>query len=171
MRLKTNARSISEIYLLILMMAVLTACQKNLLSYRGATARHDSRINLQEGGPHEGRWQTRDLSVNYRYQRDANTLRVSGVVELENHLKYNFGMLERLKLWVNYLDVEGKVLDYKLILISDYRQTIRTMTFSYQLQLPPDSTGMAFSYSGRAIDGGAGNNGAADWRFQYVPRR
>lgn len=170
MKLKTSALVISEIYLLMLMMGVLTACHNNPLSYRGATARPDSRINLQEGGPHEGRWQTRDLSVKYRYQRNANTLQLSGIAELENHLKYNFGTLESLKLWVNYLNIEGKVLDYKLILTSEYRQMIRTMNFSHHLKLPPDTAEMAFSYSGHAIDGGSGNDGS-DWHFQHFPRR
>ena len=174
-KIKPRTLVVCEIYLLILLLSVLTACRNNPLSYQGATAKPDSRIDLMEGGPHEGRWQTRDLSLDYRYQLDANTLQLSGVVELENHLKYNFAMLENLRLWVNYLNIESKVLDYKIILMSDYRQMVRTMKFSHHLTLPPDTTQIAFSYSGRAIDAGSGNDesggNAADWDFEHFPQR
>jgi len=163
--------------LLFLFLGALVACQSSFFSYRGATAEQEWRIALLEGGPHKGFFRTRDLSMHYRYLRDLDNLQLSGVVELDDSLKYNFRSIEYLFLQVNLLDAEGKVLESKLVLTSDHLQLIEELPFKRSLELPPGTTAIAFSYTGRVREGGGTGRVLEDagdgdsWDFWMTPFR
>ena len=163
--------------LLLFFIGALVACQSSFFSYRGATAKQESRIALLEGGPHVGFWKTKDLSMHYHYLRDPDNLELSGVIELDDSLKYNFTALEYLFLQVNLLDAEGKVLESKQAFTSDYRHMIKKLSFKRSLKLPMGTTAIAFSYTGRVREGGgigrvlkdAGDSDS--WDFWMTPFR
>jgi len=168
MKLKKIILAVSQMGIVIFIIGGLTACQASRLSYLGAAAAPNDRIVLEQGGPHEGTWQAPDLFVPYRYHREANTLQLSGLVNLDN-LGATYPVLERLHLWVNFIDLDGRVLDYKLISVSPYRKGVENLSFSHHLEMPPATAGMAFSYQGRVMDGG-GSEGTS-WDFSHFPRR
>lgn len=177
MELKKRTYVVLKGCLLFLFIGALVACQSRLFSYRGATAEQQSRIALLEGGPYVGFWKTEDLSMHYRYLRYPENLELSGVVELANRLKYNFTTLEYLFLQVNLLDAEGKVLESKVVLTSDYRHMIKKLPFKRSLELPPGITAIAFSYKGRVLEGGGTTRVLEDagdgdsWDFWRTPFR
>lgn len=155
--------TISRGGLLALFLGVVVACQ--------------GRLALREGGPHRGSWKTQDLSVHYHYWREQGNVELSGSVELAKSLRYNFTTLEHLFLEVHLLDAEGRVLESKGVLTSEYRHMVRKLPFKRSLELPPGTTAIAFSYTGRVRDGGgagrvSGDAGDGDsWDFWMYPFR
>jgi hypothetical protein len=166
---------ISRIVLSVFFLSMVVACQGRFLSYQGAVAKQESRIALQEGGLYTGSWKTRDLSMDYSYQRDQNNMELSGTVELDKSLERGFPTLEYLIISVHLLDAEGKVLENARLLTSEYRHMIKKLSFKQSIKLPPGTTAMAFSYRGRARDvGGSGvsvdDSGDGDsWDFWLYP--
>lgn len=160
-------------------MGTLVACTGNLFSYRGATAQEKNRIALLEGGPFQGSWQTRDLAVKYNYLRDKKNLQISGTILLDSSLKTGFSTLEYLFFWVNFLGVDGNVLDTKGIMTSSHKKwiLIENLFFKSRLEMPENTLAIAFSYRGRVRNGGgstiAGDRlgEATDWEFWDVPKR
>jgi hypothetical protein len=166
---------ISKIGLPVILLGIVVACQGRFLSYQGAVAKQESRIALQEGGSHTGSWKTRDLSMDYRYQRDQGNMELSGTVELDKSLERGFPTLEYLILRVHLLDAEGRVLESEEILTSEYRHMVKKLSFKQSMELPQGTAAMAFSYRGRVRDvGGSGmavddSGGGDSWDFWLHP--
>jgi len=154
--------------LLILLLAGLAACQSGLTSYHGKTADAQNRFDLQEGGPHKGSWQTRDLLVEFQYLRGQQDLQISGLVKPQTYLRH-FNILENLILSLHFVDAGGKVLVDEAIMSAGYRiEMPEKMAFKANLKIPPDSTAIAFSYRGRAFDGGERDR-SNGWNFWKGP--
>ena len=174
MKFRKIGKIIFSIFLLSLFMFAFTACHGSLFNYRGATVDAENRIALLEGKLRQGQWHTIDLSLNYHYKRDANTLQLSGLVEFDNHLK-NFTTLDYFSLWIQFIDEEGKVVGSRVIAVADYHKMIENISFEHNLELPLDITAIAFSYDGRVSEGGRGgfetDSGGTSWDFWKVPHR
>jgi hypothetical protein len=154
--------------LCIFLLAGLSSCQGSLTSYRGKPVEAKNRFNLLEGGPHEEDWQTRDLRVAFQYLREQQDLQISGLVKLQDYLlHYNF--MKSFFLSLHFVDTGGKVLVDETLMLAGYRVEMpEQMAFKANLKILPDSTAIAFSYSGRAFivgDDGGGNG----WDFWQGP--
>ena len=73
---KTAAVEI-KIFGTFLLIIFLVACAGKLFTYEGLWVAEDDRISLQEGGPHKGNWQTRDVAIEYTYQQMPQNLQIS----------------------------------------------------------------------------------------------
>lgn len=180
MQFKKKTSIIFNIFIALILIGTLAACGGSLFSYRGASVKTKNRIALEAGGPHEGRWQTRDLAIDYAYQINDNNLEISGVAELAASLKTGFTTLDYLFLWINLLDVEGTVLETKAIKSFGNHSWILTMgemSFTRRLELTEETAVIAFSYKGRVSEGGSKTTGtgtggdAIFWNFWEVPQR
>ena len=158
---------------------VLVACGARFTTYNGSWVAEDHRISLQDGGPHEGNWQTRDVAIEFAYHQKPQHLQISGVIKLGSYLTNGFRTLEYLILDIYTLDADGIVLNSELILNYGYRRDldfIGEITFDNQLALPPDTAAIAFGYRGRVSEGGGSirDNGRGDriaWEFWKTPGR
>jgi hypothetical protein len=180
MQFKMKTAIIFNILISLILIGTLAACGGSLFSYRGATVKAKNRISLEEGGLHEGRWQTRDLAIDYVYQVNDNNLEISGIVELAASLKTGFTTLNYLYLSLNLLDNEGKVIETKGIKSFGHQSWILTMakmSFTRHLEPPEGTAAIAFSYKGRVSEGGTTPKGtgtggdAIFWNFWLVPQR
>ena len=124
----------------------MVSCQGSLFSYQGWTVDPDKRIDLLEGGPHEGTWQTFDLTINYQYEKKADILKLSGVTELSHHYKYNYEALRHFYLTLFFLDNEDKVQESKLILNDSASGLDDQVSFKKSLEIPLGAVSMAFHY-------------------------
>jgi hypothetical protein len=122
----------------------IVACQGSLFSYRGRTVEPDRRIDLLEGGLHEGSWQTFDLTIEYQYEKKADKLQLSGVAELSDHYKYNYESLDNFYLTAFFLDIEGKVLEGKLVLNAITSEPDDKFSFKKSLEIPPGTVSISF---------------------------
>jgi len=162
-----------------LLIILLVACAGRLTTYKGLWVTEDNRISLQDGGPHQGNWQTRDVAIEYTYQQETQNLQISGVVKLGGYLTNGFRTLEYLILDIYTLDTDGIVLNSELMLNYGYRRDldfVGEITIDNQLALPPDTAAIAFGYRGRVSEGGGtvpksgGGDGIA-WEFWKIPGR
>jgi hypothetical protein len=162
-----------------LLIILLVACAGRLTTYEGLWVAEDKRISLQDGGPHKGNWQTRDVAIEFAYQQKPQHLQISGVIKLGSYLTNGFRTLEYLILDIYTLDADGIVLNSELILNYGYRRDldfVGEMTFDNQLALPADTASIAFGYRGRVSEGGGRvrDNGGGDriaWEFWKIPGR
>ena len=79
-----------------LLIILLVACAGRLTTYKGSWVAEDKRIYLQDGGPHNGNWQTRDVAIEYAYQQKPQNLQISGVVKLGSYLTSGYRTLDFL---------------------------------------------------------------------------
>jgi hypothetical protein len=169
-----------RVALLGLLMNLLFACAMGTSLSPGAWVEPDDRVALQEGGPHKGIWQTRDLTIDYEYQEAAKNLQVSGTIKLADYIPKGFSTLDYLRIYIHFLTPSGMVLETKNLQYFGYLRWLDylgKMSFSSQFDLPEGAMAFAFSYNGRASQGGGspmGNNGGSgqiSWDFWKVPRR
>jgi hypothetical protein len=120
----------------------------------GKTVPENKRIELLDGGPHQNRWQSRDLTLTYEYTRQSGKLGISGQVTFKRAKR-----LERFGLEANLIDAEGKVLLQQQIAYAGGRRQYETVPFESELSAPEGTWGVAFSYSGvtRGVGEGAGS--------------
>jgi hypothetical protein len=178
MKSKQKIPTVSKLFLLFVSIMLLLACSVKPLSYRGSWVEEQDRISLQAGGPHRGIWQTRDLSIEYEYQQEAQHLLISGVVGLSDYLKI-MGTLDHLTIEIQLLEADGIVQGTRGIRTFGTRRSIDSfgkMSFSNRLDLFEDTVAVAFSYDGKITQGGGGaiqssSGEKAEWVFWKVPHR
>lgn len=161
-------------YPFLFFMVMAASCQ-SFLSYTGALVPSQHRIDLTEKDAQKRLWKTEDLSVHYGYARDSNQLQLTGFIEFDDSLTYNFSSLENFSLEVYFVSSEGKVIGSSVIVFSGYNNEIDTIPFRHTFELPPGTHAIAFSYSGTARNAGeAGRDGESGssgdyWRFWLTP--
>jgi hypothetical protein len=134
---------------LILAGTFLTACRGPLFSYRGHPIAEDRRVFLLEGGPHEGRLQTKDLVVTYVYHRNQAVLELTGSVEL---VYRNF--VRDFRLNAHWADCDGSIIEDQVLVRGAYAQRRRLFQFRVDQRLPQFTCMLGFSYGGTAYDTG-----------------
>jgi len=79
--------------------------------------------------------------------------------------------MEEFRLWVNFVDGAGRIMDRKIIYASPYRKWIPMLGLSFNaaLPVPRESVALAFSYSGKVIDGINNDDGGISWEFWKIP--
>ena len=155
-------------YLMVIFLASIVACQSIPKQYRGATTEPDCQILLLEDGPHEGAWQTFDLTIEYTYEKKTSMLQLSGVAEVGEHYLGMYHELSSLYLTLYYLDTDTKVLESKLILHVFYEKIDDKFKFKHNLEIPPETTSITFGYDG-SVFGSSGGLGADRDRFAKKP--
>ena len=158
-------------WLLVASSIVLTGCQGVLLTYKGAKVRDAYRIALTDGTQRSARYESPDLTIDYQVLRNGNDLQLSGVAEYTPRIKNNFTMIPDFDLSVFLTDAQGNILEDRWIATPGSGDPNNRMRFSEKLLLPPGTTNMAFSYSGRAREssGGGNDRGGGEMPFWQVP--
>jgi hypothetical protein len=179
MRKKKKALVVFKAAGSFLLIILLVACAGRLTTYEGLWVAEDKRISLQDGGPHKGNWQTRDVAIEFDYQQKPQNLQISGVIKLGGYLTAGFRTLDYLILDIYTLDADGIILNSDVMLNYGYRRNldfVGEMTFDNQLALPANTAAIAFGYRGRVSEGGGiipksgGGDGIA-WEFWKIPGR
>ena len=137
---------ILKICVSLIFLVSMIACQSRLFSYRGRTIEPDRRMNLMVDGSYEGIWETFDLTINYRYEKKAETLQLSGDAELSDHYKFNYAALRNFFLTLFFLDDKGKVQESELLLNASFSNIDDRFTFNKSLEIPRGTSSIAFYY-------------------------
>lgn len=148
--------------------AALLGCQGLMVSYRGAGLTEVNLIPVLEGATRSDHFETADLTVDYQYTRNGDSLQFSGDVRYGSALRHNFVTVTHFHLRVFFADAQGKVLQDHGIAVGGYGYTDDLMRFQERLTLPPGTAFMAFGYSGRAADGGH-HDGRTETSFWFDP--
>ena len=179
MTFKVKSSLVFKLLITCLFINLWVACAGGTALSPGAWVEETDRIDVLDGGPHKGNWQTRDMIINYQYQDAAKNLQISGTIELADYIPKGFNTLERLKLYIHFLNADGTVLATRNIKTFGYRrylELIGEMTFNNRFNLTEKTVSFAFSYSGRVTEGGgptirSNGGGRIHWDFWKVPRR
>ena len=138
---------------LVVLVVLITGCAgKGWRGWEGRLTKTDNRVILDTGGPHSGIWQTNDLAIHYRYVREVDRLTINGQVKRQARIKH-FHRL-RAWVWVHFMDENGYIKESRRLWAqngSDVYWQVR-YSFNRDWQIPPDTSAMGFSYSGRASD-------------------
>ena len=168
-----------KLFGLSLLTILMVACAGKAFTYKGRWVAEDDRIFLQAGGPYKGNWQTRDVAIEYAYEKETQNLKISGAVTLGDYLTIGFSTLDYLTLDIFAIDADGIVLNSELIRTFGYRRYmdfLGKMTFDRQINLPEGTQSIGFAYRGRATQGGGGIRAIRDvdridWDFWKTPGR
>ena len=123
-------------YCLLFFSVLLMACAST-----PKTVAQEERISLQDGGPHSGTWESRNVSVDYRYskQSDAIQLRVSPRAKRQ---------FSELTIWVLFVDAKGNVLENQEVYSIGARPG--SSALENKFKIPPGTTYLSFNSRLRA---------------------
>ncbi|GBC61320.1 hypothetical protein DENIS_2280 [Desulfonema ishimotonii] len=152
---------LKKIWVAIITSFILIGCQAY---YQGGVVNSENRIILP-AGPEKGLMDTRDLVFYYALSREKNRLTVSGTVEFTGGVE-DFPVVRYFHLHIYFLDSDGHILERRRIFSAGHLQEARTWSFRRQLDIPGDTSALAFGYSGRVRDVGTD---APVWDFWKVP--
>ncbi len=163
---------------LFVLACVLWACAgAGTKRFAGRVTKPESRVAVEPGGPHQTQWQTRDLTLNFDYQWEADRFDIAGAVELSKKIQH-FTILDFLRIRLHFLDADGVILATYGVWNAGRRNSMHYyfINFKFDKQyVPPAGTDMiGFSYAGEASDsGGDGlarkSGGRGDWAFWWTP--
>lgn len=136
--------------LLACLLPLVAACVDTAMLYNGAIVTSVPVIALQEGPPVAGTWETFDLVIDYTYQRNGDTLELSGQAALGQHYRMNYSGVSRMQNYLFFLDRDGRVLETATLVkawtsgIDDIQQ------FSKSYPVPAGTAAISFGYAGTA---------------------
>jgi hypothetical protein len=117
---------------------VLIACSSS-----HQTVTPEDRIVLSEGILDRGFWKSGDIFLEYQYDTspDATKLSIQGSAKVK--------LMDEFKVWVLFLDADGKILERKLVYASGYRSNSSIgrqyyRSFENTFEMPSETTYMAF---------------------------
>jgi len=156
----------------------LMACASGNMSYNGRYAKAESIVPLTRGDAHQLQWQTNDIIIDGTYILEGDQLHLAGQVKLQSRLA-NFPTVGFLRVNAYAVDGDGLILaSYRLWTAAPGSELFFVKwTFQQQYTVPEATRAVAFSYSGRMLDGGGGgwgtlsgrDDGGTSWDFWHTP--
>lgn len=118
-------------------------------------------------GQNAGKWQGRDLTVDYEYSRGEGAMDLSGTVIFADSMTLGYSLLRDFHLSAIFLDENGRVLQTQSLATG--LGTLDPIPFRKKLTLTSSAVAMSFSYSGTAIESGGDDGGGGPTSFWYSP--
>ncbi len=155
---------------------MLSGCKSLSSFYQGYTSQNPSNTALVNNAAQQGRWETFDLRLDYQAALQDQLLDINGSITFSNFHQINAVHVERLDVYLFFIDAEAKVLRTERISGSQHTSADDSISFAKQLQVPPGAKAISFGYEGITRedgDGGdpfSGGGGGQVWFYQ-LPRR
>ena len=109
-------------------------------------------IVLQDGGPHVSAWSTFDLKIDYEYTQNNNLFDISARAELSAHYQGTYASLNRLAIYLFFVDANARVLKTVLLDRAVTGALTEQLRTTQQLELPDDAVAISYGYDGLALD-------------------
>jgi hypothetical protein len=153
--MSTKAKLVSLCLACLLPLAA--ACVDTAMMYHGAPVTSVPVIALHEGPPVAGRWETFDMVIDYKYQRNGDNLELSGQAGLSEHYRSNYAGVTRMQTYLFFLDQDARVLETAYFVTPWSSGIDDIQKFSKSYRVPAGTTGISFGYSGavNAMDSNA----------------
>ncbi len=148
----------------------LSGCASTYYSNVGKVASEEHIIPAETGeGPQQ--WQTNDLKIAYDVKNTEESFTVSGTVAMKSYISHSFPAAERFRLYINYLDENGRALSTDDIspMIGYHTAVPEKMKLRDVPPAPPQATAFTFSYLGTFISSGDADRNAGDWEIYFNP--
>ena len=171
MRTSTLYPRLPAILLLALFVCLgLAACASTYYSNVGKVAPEEYIIPAETGAGQQ-EWQTNDLKIVYTVKETGESFTVSGTVSLKGYIKRSFPMAERFRLYINYLDGNGKALVSEDVSpVIGFRRVIpETLKLRDVPPAPEKAVAFTFSYIGTFSGGSNADENSGDWEIYFNP--
>ena len=112
----------------------------------GKTVPLQNRITIEDGEPHRGSWIRPHATFNYTFTRKSGQLELTGDISVEGPMISGRGPVTSFHFWIHYIDDAGTIILSRII-FSSTRSTRGVI--KQNLELPPDTAGITFSYTGQ----------------------
>jgi len=146
--------------------SLFTGCAGIMTGTGKQEVKQENRIELVRAPEVKGVWSGNDLTVSYLYSLTEQTMKINGTITLTKHLN-NYSVIDRLHLYLHFVDAGGMTTGQSLVYIAPYRKGISmlNLNFSRLITVPPGAEAMAFTYAGQVSDGIGSEDGAISWNF------
>lgn len=116
------------------------------------TVPFEKRIPLLSDSIQKGEQVTNDVKITYTYRLVQKTSDLSGLLEIEGnaHSKHD-NTVNRLRVWIDFFDNEGKVLERRRLIDTGYHPVIKGQRFKEKLKVPTGTVGISFAAEGRVL--------------------
>lgn len=148
----------------------LSGCASTYYSNVGKVASEEYIIPAETGtGPQQ--WQTNDLRIVYDVKDTEASFTVSGTVAMKGYIRRSFPAAERFRLYINYLDENGRALSTDDVSpLIGYRTAVpEKMNLRDVPPAPPQAAAFTFSYIGTFTSGSNADENAGDWEIHFNP--
>jgi hypothetical protein len=160
-----------------LMLLALVGCQSSATFYRGYQADTANVAPLAQVAEQQGRWETFDLDLNYRYRYADRMLDISGAIDLGLYHEINTRLIRSLNVYLFFVDDQARVLETAWLVRSARFRPEESLSFAKSLKVPAGTAALAFGYDGEAREDGGdgrgdrGGGGGGLHIFSNLPKR
>lgn len=150
---------------------IVSACSPGVFTYKGEKVTQKNLMALLKEGDQKGVWKTNELAITYQYQMAPDTLKISGTTELLGGLVTGFNWIERLAVYLLFLDKQGIVIENALIYSAGIHRSIDSMPMVFETSTPvPDGAlTISFAYEGELRESGTKDRSA--YNIWFSPSR
>jgi len=128
---------------------VATGCVETSMMFQGNSPSPAMKVvSLQKGESQSGTWETFDITINYKYIQNAETLEISGQAVLNEHYQMNYRGIANLDIFLFFLDENLLVLKTAKITRAMTGDVGEIMSFSQQYKVPDRAKSLSFGYDG-----------------------
>ena len=147
-------------FMLLIVAMLAAACSSKMFTAEGKFVAEEKRLDLKEGGPFPREWQGKgnQLTIKYEYIRNQDDLQIMGDIVFRREKN-----LDNFSCSIVLIDAAGTVLLVQGMVIAGGREQIETIPFKHEMQLPPGTQSMAFSYSGTTRGTGGSGSPNSFW--------
>jgi hypothetical protein len=141
----------TQILIMIFLSCLLaTGCTRFIVPEIGAIAQEESRIPYKAGEKLDGILDTKDITFEYTLSESDNGVRLTGELVFDRSLTDSFPMVKTFFLKMNWLDVDGLVLQtIDITPLYSYLSVVpNKMGMSKQIETVPGSRFINFNYYG-----------------------
>ena len=147
-----KSHHVARMFFVIVCLGVLSwsGCANFIKPEIGAVARKEARIPLVENGVQEGVFETNDLKISYSLSGVGEKITLSGYLVFDRSLTNSFPTVESFFLKMNFLDIEGRVIETVDItpIYNTFWRVPEKLELSVSRMLPTGSKAIAFNYFG-----------------------
>jgi hypothetical protein len=135
---------------------IISACSPGLFTYKGDKVTQKNRMILLQQGEQQGVWKTDELAVTYQYQMTPDALKLTGCTDLVGGFALGFSVIQRLAVYLLFLDKQGTVIESPLIYSAGMGRAIDTipMVFERTIPIPEGVQAISFAYEGELTGSG-----------------
>ena len=142
-------QSKSRVILVTILIALsfLGGCQSTSALYQGKHVDPEFAIPLP-GNVAEEQWKTFELAINYGYSEDSLSFQISGQVNLADQYTEIYHYLDRLDVYLLFLDNSLTVIKAEKLASSFSTSPKDSIPFNRSFKIPQNTTAFSFAYDG-----------------------
>ena len=143
--------------------AVLGGCQGSLFNVQGQSIQYPDRLALKTGGEQSGQYKADEITVDYRYVRTRDDLKMSGTIRFNYSMQGNFSTVNTFSLALVLADAQGTILAQQGLATAYDHKVGDPITFNTTMIIPSQTAIMAFNYTGASSGAGTSGSPSAFW--------